>query len=279
MSEIFKTNPIVKIVMVRGENGDKTKLSELQNDMTFLTEQQIITLVNNIITTGSVGNIDTGFVTTIKEQNAGKALQFWIGTQAEYNAIAEPVANMFYIVTDDPYKQNVQDAIDAINARIDEIEIPDIQAELSAIQTEIENFETTINNDFEDFKDSVDTTVETLEDDFCYKLGDTDTIDFRGCGYLGGSNYTDIYFSSPLRKILKSGLTIQINSSSLGIRYQNKDSATTWISLMSPTFASMSTFGSFATFKYTHSSSLWNQYTVPTVGISFTVSFTVVAST
>lgn len=66
-----------------------------------MTKEQIFAAIEQAITTGEIKDVDTGFVTKIKEQNTGAALTFWVGTKAEYNAIEEKARNCFYIITDD----------------------------------------------------------------------------------------------------------------------------------------------------------------------------------
>lgn len=54
--------------------------------------------------------VDAAFITQIKESNAGKNLYFWLGTQAQYNALAvKDHTSCFYILTDClPYADVVQ---------------------------------------------------------------------------------------------------------------------------------------------------------------------------
>lgn len=66
-----------------------------------MTKEQIITAITQAINTGTIKDIDTGFVTKIKEQNAGKQLTFWVGKQSQYNALTEKDENCFYIIADD----------------------------------------------------------------------------------------------------------------------------------------------------------------------------------
>ena len=51
-----------------------------------MSKEQIIAAIaeatGNIVT-----DIDGAFITMLKEQNAGKSIKLWVGTQAEYNAI------------------------------------------------------------------------------------------------------------------------------------------------------------------------------------------------
>jgi hypothetical protein len=43
---------------------------------------------------------DAAFITKVKESNAGGMLSFWVGTQAQYNALASIDKNCLYIITD-----------------------------------------------------------------------------------------------------------------------------------------------------------------------------------
>lgn len=78
-----------------------------------MTKEQILAAIEQAVSTGTITNVDTGFVTKLKEQNAGAALSFWVGTQAQYNALETKAENCFYIITDDT-------AIDDIHAAIEE---------------------------------------------------------------------------------------------------------------------------------------------------------------
>lgn len=221
MSNIYKDAPVVKIVMLKGADGDKSKLSELQNDMTFLTEEQIITLVTNIVDSGSVGDIDTGFVTRLKEQNEGKQLQFWVGTQAEYNEIEIVQANTFYIITDDNFKEVTEQAIQALSDRIDAIEHTDYDEEISDLQTrtsllteDVEGLEQTTSLQGQDISD-----LEALINEGRYAIGDTDTIAFSVGGAMHVSNSSQnkvkMMFDIPLKKRIPSGAQLTLNGISI----------------------------------------------------------------
>ena len=66
-----------------------------------MTKEQILTAIAEAISTGKIKDVDTGFVTTIKEMNSRAGLKFWVGTQAEYNALETKPENTFCIITDD----------------------------------------------------------------------------------------------------------------------------------------------------------------------------------
>lgn len=83
-----------------------------------MTKQEIITAIVNAIQGGTVGNVDTGFVTTIKEQNKGIGLMFWVGTTAEFEALEERPLNTLYIKIDDTSVADINAAIAALQAAI-----------------------------------------------------------------------------------------------------------------------------------------------------------------
>lgn len=66
-----------------------------------MTKEQILAAIAQAVETGSVGDVDTGFITKVKEQNGGSGVSVWVGTRAQYNAIENRVQNCLYIITDD----------------------------------------------------------------------------------------------------------------------------------------------------------------------------------
>ncbi len=81
-----------------------------------MTKEQILAAITQAIATGNIGDIDTGFVTKIKEKNGNGSVTLWTGTQAEYNAIASKEANCLYIITDD----TTEAELNALVAKIQE---------------------------------------------------------------------------------------------------------------------------------------------------------------
>lgn len=83
-----------------------------------LTREQIIAAIAEA-TGNTVTDVDEAFITKIKEQNTGAAVKFWVGTQAEYNAIVakgEVEENTLYCTSDGS-------AITLLSARIDNAEV------------------------------------------------------------------------------------------------------------------------------------------------------------
>lgn len=61
-----------------------------------------------------------GFIEVIKEQNDSKGLKFWVGTQAEYEAIDKYDEDCFYITTDDTFDDDVNKAIEELHNKFDD---------------------------------------------------------------------------------------------------------------------------------------------------------------
>lgn len=93
-----------------------------------MTKEQILTAIAQALSTGKVENVDTGFITKVKEANGGRYVTFWVGTQAEYNALKEKKTDCLYIVTDsaanqamDMIAQEVKEMKDALDNMADNI--------------------------------------------------------------------------------------------------------------------------------------------------------------
>ena len=72
-----------------------------------LSKEEIYAAITQAITTGSIGNCDTGFITTIKTIT-GKPLKFFVGTQEEYEALtADKKQNLFALITNDVTKEGL----------------------------------------------------------------------------------------------------------------------------------------------------------------------------
>lgn len=76
-----------------------------------MTKEQILAAITQAIETHEIHDVDTGFVTTLKEGNKNSALSFWVGTTAEYNAIDPKVENCLYILTDDTELEDLEEQI------------------------------------------------------------------------------------------------------------------------------------------------------------------------
>ena len=86
-----------------------------------MTKEQIIAAIAEA-TGNTPTNIDSAFITKVKEQNKGNALAFWIGTTAEYNALETKDDLCFYIKTDDTTLDDTNKAIEIINKNLAALE-------------------------------------------------------------------------------------------------------------------------------------------------------------
>ena len=100
-----------------------------------MTKEQILAAITQAVETGTIQNVDTGFVTKIKEQNSGSAVTLWVGTQAQYNALGTKEPNCLYIVTDDDTISTMQNAILALKNGYDEIASANVVADVSSSTT------------------------------------------------------------------------------------------------------------------------------------------------
>lgn len=83
-----------------------------------MTKEQILTAIAQAVESGTVGNIDVGFITTIKTIT-GTPLQFFVGKQAAYEKLtAEQKHNLFAIITDDASKENIEKALADLDNRL-----------------------------------------------------------------------------------------------------------------------------------------------------------------
>lgn len=83
-----------------------------------MTKEQILTAISQALSTGKIDDIDSGFVTKIKEVNKNNPLMFWVGTTAEFNALEDQDENTFYIVTDATEGEDLSAEINDINTKI-----------------------------------------------------------------------------------------------------------------------------------------------------------------
>ena len=82
-----------------------------------MTKEQILAAISEAVSTGTITDVDTGFITKIKESNGNRALTFWLGTTAEYNAIEQKAENCFYILSDDTSGSDIAKAIEELQKK------------------------------------------------------------------------------------------------------------------------------------------------------------------
>lgn len=100
-------------------NGDVYALDDGKNLFPTMTKEQILAAIIEAVNDGSISNIDAGFITKIKEINKNSELQFWTGTQAEYNALQnKDPEHIEYRITDDTTLSDIEQAISDIEADV-----------------------------------------------------------------------------------------------------------------------------------------------------------------
>lgn len=86
-----------------------------------MTKEQIYAAIVQAVNEGTIGDINTGFVQTIKTIN-GIGLKFFVGTQAEYDRLSnEDKENLFAIITDDATKDGIIAALNNLDDKIDDL--------------------------------------------------------------------------------------------------------------------------------------------------------------
>ena len=74
-----------------------------------MTKEQILAAIAEAAAGGLVFDSEAAFITKVKENNAGGFVTFWVGTAAQYNALAEKDPACFYMLTDvAPYAETAQ---------------------------------------------------------------------------------------------------------------------------------------------------------------------------
>lgn len=86
-----------------------------------MTKEQIYAAILQAVNEGTIGDIDSGFVQTIKTIN-GIGLKFFLGTQAEYEALTdEEKENLFAIITNDTTKEGIIKAITELQINLNDL--------------------------------------------------------------------------------------------------------------------------------------------------------------
>lgn len=128
-----------------------------------MTKEQIISAIAEA-TGNTVEDIDSAFITKIKEINKGNAIKLWLGTNAEYNAIATKEDDVLYFITDDTFVEDMSLAIENLQKKIEE----NHQSTLNVL----ENF----NQEFETFKTDISNDVSEVEKYFRDKFSETPKV-------------------------------------------------------------------------------------------------------
>lgn len=111
-----------------------------------MTKEEIVAAIINAIQSGTIGDIDAGFITKIKELNNGEQLSFWVGTSAEFNALEQQEENVLYIKTDDTSPEDIGAALEQLNAKTaaHDSQFADNDLRFDAAESDIEELQTAV---------------------------------------------------------------------------------------------------------------------------------------
>lgn len=101
-----------------------------------MTKEEVVAFCTSILETGTIpSSFNLGCIDSIKEQNGGLPIKFWLGTNAEYNAIETKDANTFYIMSDDSTRNDLVAAINTLNQAMTGVDtaISNIEARLESL--------------------------------------------------------------------------------------------------------------------------------------------------
>ena len=85
-----------------------------------MTKEQILAAIAQAAETGLTIDEDAAFITKVKEMNAGGMVSFWVGTQAQYNALESVDKSCVYIITDSKKEEELQAKLQEIKSIAEE---------------------------------------------------------------------------------------------------------------------------------------------------------------
>lgn len=86
-----------------------------------MTKEQILTAISQAVENGVIGDVDTGFVTTLKTVN-GTYLKFYYGTKADFDALpADQKENVFAIFSNDTIGEDMKSSIEELQETVKDI--------------------------------------------------------------------------------------------------------------------------------------------------------------
>lgn len=143
-----------------------------------MTKEQIVTAIAEA--TGSApSDVDSAFITKIKEMNQNKAIKFWFGTTAQFAALSEKAEDTLYILTDDDTEGSIEVALSDLTASVQSIVAGDTVVGNAANAQSASNADSATNATFTDFTNEGWTTAETdlTEEGFYYFMYDGISFD------------------------------------------------------------------------------------------------------
>ena len=101
------------------ESGKYYVIGYGNNLIESMTKEQILAAITQAVEEHTISDVDTGFVTTLKEQNANTGLKFWVGTTAQYNALQDKDPQCVYILTDDAELEDLEQEIARLSEQVE----------------------------------------------------------------------------------------------------------------------------------------------------------------
>ena len=96
-----------------------------------MTKEQILAAIAQAAETGLVFDTEAAFITKVKESNTGGFVTFWLGTQAQYNALVvkgKKDPQCFYLLTDCDAPAELTQKVKTLQQRLDSLTAADIGA-------------------------------------------------------------------------------------------------------------------------------------------------------
>ena len=99
-------------------------LDKHNNYIPSMTKEEIIAAIQTAAAGGSLeGFNNCAVVTQIKELNRNAAFSVWVGTQAEYNALAEKAKNVLYLISDDLMAEELPNKVENLFTILNEYDL------------------------------------------------------------------------------------------------------------------------------------------------------------
>lgn len=168
-----------------------------------MTKEQILAAIEQAVSTGEIKDVDSGFITTLKELNKNTGLKFWVGTQADYNALEEIEENCFYIITDETSVRDIEASIEKLRIDLEGLSSNILRYNKVFWEGDTNNIATQTDDFYGDYKE-----IPNMEELLNYSVIKIYTANFNegydtGCmalmkwGNEYRADYTDIGLSGP----------------------------------------------------------------------------------
>lgn len=86
-------------------------LDEGKNSIETMSREQIMTAIIQAVESGTIKDIDEGFITKIQDINHKKDISLWFGTREEFEALNTKAENVLYFITDETTLEDIESLI------------------------------------------------------------------------------------------------------------------------------------------------------------------------